>query len=146
MTMFKRVSLWSLFSLQFRSTRRESVGKLLSCFLQLFFSSNRSLLSLLSQNHKKFYVEEQRRTQQYLPKHEFLSPNNQFYQRIWHAEHYSVRAYMAWSHKFRKSEILFDTGPRFVSSVMPKNMLVTHDILATTATFSSLALRPLLPV
>ena len=35
--------LWSLFSLQLRPTCRESVGKLLSCSLQLFFSRNRSL-------------------------------------------------------------------------------------------------------
>jgi len=30
----------------------------------------------------------------HLPKHEFLSPNNQFYQRIWYVEYYSVHAYM----------------------------------------------------
>jgi len=30
----------------------------------------------------------------YLPKHEFLSPNNEFYQRIWCVEYYSVHAYM----------------------------------------------------
>ena len=30
----------------------------------------------------------------YLLKHEFLSPNNQFYQRIWYVEYYSVHAYM----------------------------------------------------
>jgi len=30
----------------------------------------------------------------YLPKHEFVSPNNQFYQRIWYVEHSSVNAYM----------------------------------------------------
>jgi len=45
----------------------------------------------------------------YLPKHEFLSPNNQFYQRIWYAQYYSVHAYMVWSQKFRKSEISLDT-------------------------------------
>ena len=28
----------------------------------------------------------------HLPKHEFLSPNNQFYQRIWYVEYYSVYA------------------------------------------------------
>jgi len=27
--------------------------------------------------------------------HEFLSPNNQFYQRIWFVEYYSVHAHMA---------------------------------------------------
>jgi len=41
----------------------EFVGNLLSCFLQLFFSSNRSLLSLLFQNYKTFHVEQPRRTQ-----------------------------------------------------------------------------------
>jgi len=46
----------------------------------------------------------------YLPKHEFLNPNNQFHQRIWYAEYYSVHAYMVWSQKFRKSEISLDTG------------------------------------
>ena len=29
-----------------------------------------------------------------LPKHEFLSPNDQFYQRILYVEYYSVHAYM----------------------------------------------------
>ena len=33
----------------------------------------------------------------YLPKHESISPNNQFYQRIWYAEYYSVHVYMVWS-------------------------------------------------
>jgi len=33
----------------------------------------------------------------HLPKHEFLIPNNQFYQRIWYVEYYSVHAYMVWS-------------------------------------------------
>jgi len=47
----------------------------------------------------------------HLPKHEFLSHNNQFYQRIWYVEYYSVHVYMVWSQKFRKSEILLDTGP-----------------------------------
>jgi len=45
-----------------------------------------------------------------LPKHEFLNPNDQFYQRIWYVEYYSVHAYMVWSQKFRKSEISFETG------------------------------------
>jgi len=30
----------------------------------------------------------------YLPKYKFVSPNNQFYQRIWYVEYYSVHAYM----------------------------------------------------
>jgi len=46
----------------------------------------------------------------HLPKHEFLSPNNHFYQRIWYVECYSVHAYTVWSQKFRKSEISLDTG------------------------------------
>jgi len=48
--------------------------------------------------------------QTYLPEHEFLSPNNRFYQRIWYVEYHSVHAYMVWSQKFRKSEISLDTG------------------------------------
>jgi len=33
------------------------------------------------------------------PKHEFLSPNHQFYQRIWYVQYYSVHAYIysTWS-------------------------------------------------
>jgi len=45
------------FSFQLRLARREFVGKFLSCFLQLFFSRNRSLLLLLFQDHKTFHVE-----------------------------------------------------------------------------------------
>jgi len=30
----------------------------------------------------------------HLSKHEFSRPNNQFYQRIWHVEYYSVHGYM----------------------------------------------------
>jgi len=36
----------------------------------------------------------------HLPKHEFLRPNNQFYQRIWYVEYYSVHVYVVWSQKF----------------------------------------------
>jgi len=46
----------------------------------------------------------------HLPQHQTLSPNNQFSQRIWYVEYYSVHAHTAWSQKFRKSEISFDTG------------------------------------
>jgi len=46
----------------------------------------------------------------YSPEHEFLSPDNQFYQRIWHVEYYSVHASRVWSQKFRMSEISLDTG------------------------------------
>jgi len=46
----------------------------------------------------------------YLPKHEFLSSNNQVYQRIWYGEYYSVHVYMVSSQKFCKSEIWLDTG------------------------------------
>jgi len=49
----------------------------------------------------------------YLPKHDILSPNDQFYQDIWCVEHYSVHAYIVWSQKFRKSEISLDTGSGF---------------------------------
>ena len=41
----------------------------------------------------------------YLPKHEVLSPNNQFYQHIWYVEYYSVHALHG-----VKSEISLDTG------------------------------------
>jgi len=46
----------------------------------------------------------------HLLKHESLSPNNKFCQRIWYVECYSVHAYMEWSQKFRKSDISLDTG------------------------------------
>jgi len=46
----------------------------------------------------------------HLPKHEFRSPNNKFYQRIFYVEYQSVHAHMVWSQKFRKSEILLGTG------------------------------------
>jgi len=42
---------------------------------------------------------------------QIASPNNQFYQRIWYVEYYSVDVYMVWNQKFRKSEISLDTGP-----------------------------------
>jgi len=44
-----------------------------------------------------------------LPKHEFLSPNNQFYQRIWDVECYFVHVYMVRSQKFRLTP-----GPVFI--------------------------------
>jgi len=44
----------------------------------------------------------------HLPKHESLSHNHQFSQRIWYVEYWSVHAHMAWSQKFRKSEISLD--------------------------------------
>ena len=50
----------------------------------------------------------------HLPKHEFLNPNNQFYQRIWYVEDYSVQAYVVWSQKFRKSEISLDAGSKLL--------------------------------
>jgi len=47
-----------------------------------------------------------------LPKTEFLSPNNQFYQLIFYVEYQSVYEDMAWSQKFRKSAISLDTGKK----------------------------------
>jgi len=41
----------------------------------------------------------------HLSKHEFSRPNNQFYQRIWHVEYYSVHGYMVWYQKFLTCEI-----------------------------------------
>jgi len=35
----------------------------------------------------------------HLLKHESPSPNNQFSQRIWYVEYYSVHKYMAWSQR-----------------------------------------------
>jgi len=46
----------------------------------------------------------------HLPKHQTLSTNHQFSQRIWYVEYFSVHAHMAWSQKFRKSESSLDTG------------------------------------
>jgi len=46
----------------------------------------------------------------HLPKLEFLSLHNEIYQRIFYVEYQSVHSYMVWSQKFRKSEILLDTG------------------------------------
>jgi len=39
--------------------------------------------------------------QTHLTRHQTLSPNHQFSQRIWYVEHHSVHAHMAWSQKFR---------------------------------------------
>ena len=36
----------------------------------------------------------------HLPKHQTLSPNLQFSQRIWYVEYHPVHAHMAWSQKF----------------------------------------------
>ena len=68
-----------MFSFQLRLACREFVGKLLSCFLQLFFSSNRNLLSLLFQDHKTFHVEEPRRTQEMFLDGTSLPENHQNY-------------------------------------------------------------------
>jgi len=46
----------------------------------------------------------------HLPKHQILNPNRQFSQLSWYVEYYSVHAHMAWSQKFRKSEISLVTG------------------------------------
>jgi len=56
--------------------------------------------------------------QTHLTKHQTLSPNHQFSQRIWYVEHHSVHAHMAWSQKFRKSEISLDTGTKTVISTI----------------------------
>jgi len=47
----------------------------------------------------------------HLPKHQTLSLNHQFSQRIWYVKYYSVYAHMAWSQKFRKSAISLNIGP-----------------------------------
>jgi len=46
----------------------------------------------------------------HLPKHELLNRYNQFYQRIWYVEYYTVHAHMMWSQKFHKSEISLGTS------------------------------------
>ena len=43
------------------------------------------------------------------PKHHTQSPNHQFCQRIRYVEYYFVHVHMAWSQKFRKSEISLGT-------------------------------------
>jgi len=52
--------------IQLRLACHVFVSKLLDCVLQLYSFSDRRLLLLLFQNHKKFHVEEQKRTQQEL--------------------------------------------------------------------------------
>ena len=47
------------------------------------------------------------------PKHETLNPNHQFYLSIRYMEYYFVHVHMAWSQKFRKSEIKLDTCNTF---------------------------------
>ena len=42
----------------------------------------------------------------HLPKHQILSPNHQFSQRIWYAECCSVHAHMAWSQIFRLTPVI----------------------------------------
>jgi len=42
----------------------------------------------------------------HLAKHQILSPNHQFSQRIWYVECYSVHAHMAWSQKFRLTPVI----------------------------------------
>ena len=74
--------------------------------------SHESLLNKhLGHRPKKFGNHCPNRNPTHLPKHEFLNRYNQFYQRIWYFEYYSVHVYMVWSQKIRKSEISLDTGP-----------------------------------
>ena len=51
----------------------------------------------------------------HLPKHEFLTPNNQFYQRIWCVEYYFLHAYMVWSQKFRLTPVSVFVSPDKIS-------------------------------
>ena len=52
-----------------------------------------------------------------------LSPNQQFLQRIWNVEYWSVHSHMARSHKFRKSEISLDTGDSASNGVVKCSVL-----------------------
>ena len=80
----------------------------------------------------------------HLPKHKSLSPNNQFYHRVSSVKYYSVHAYMVWSPKFRKSEILLDTGSGsnlkywFRHQLQPKMQTLAGVHSATLAPWSSL--------
>ena len=47
-----------------------------------------------------FYFSKPNPNPKHLPKHQTLSPNHKFSQRIWNVEYYSVHAHMAWSQKF----------------------------------------------
>ena len=64
----------------------------------------------------------------HLPKHEFLSPNTQFCQRIWYVEYYSVYAGVVWSQIFRKSEISLDTRSDFTSRSFLMDARFAHKI------------------
>jgi len=44
-------------------------------------------------NYVSFSLPKSKPNPTHLPKHEFLNPNNQFYQRIRYVEHYSVHAH-----------------------------------------------------
>jgi len=57
--------------------------------------SHESLLNKhLGHRPKKFGNHCPHRNPTHLPKHEFLNRYNQFYQRIWYFEYYSVHVYM----------------------------------------------------
>ena len=62
-------------------------------------------------------------TPTHLPKHQFLNPNHQFSQCILYVEFCSVHAHMAWSQKFRKSEISLDTSDSASSAVVKRSVL-----------------------
>jgi len=58
----------------------------------------------------------------HLAKHQILSPNHQFSKRIWYGECCSVHEHMAWSQKFRKSEISLDTGDSASNTVVKRSV------------------------
>jgi len=56
---------------------------------------------VIGHNYFSFSHPSINRNPTHLPKHEFPSLNNQFYQRMWYVEYSSVYAHMMWSQKFR---------------------------------------------
>ena len=87
----------------------------------------------------------------HLPKHESLSPNHKFSQRIWYVEYYSVHAYMAWSQKYRKSEISLDNGTKYTikwhesSLIMMSATQTDRVILILYLRIKAITKKPLLP-
>jgi len=45
-------------------------------------------------NHVSFSHSKANPNPRHLPKHEFPSPNDRFYKRIWYVQYYFVRVYM----------------------------------------------------
>jgi len=59
-------------------------------------TSYSTVITLTIKNFQTYYFSFSYPNPTHLLKHEFLSPNNKFYQRIWYVEYYSVHAYQSW--------------------------------------------------